>query len=110
MADINLKDLTNNVQGAIVSINTSIKSNRFGSKTINELTKQKSILSSHISDLMAKGDLNEEDEKNTTRLIAIATSKKLTAQPKTNDNKALITGIVVIFSAVAIFYYFKKEQ
>jgi hypothetical protein len=67
-------------------------------------------LSSHINDLLSKDDVNEEDEKNTTRLIAISTNKQLTAHPKGNDTSLVIGGVVVILASVAIYYYYKKNK
>ena len=108
MEEITVKNLTDKIQSSIKSIDTSIKSNKFGMRAISELTKQKSILANHINDLLDKGEVNEEDEKNTTRLIAIASTKQLSAEPKSSDN-GLIAAVVVLFAAVAIFYYFKKD-
>jgi hypothetical protein len=109
MTEITVDSLSSSISSQIDSINQYIKSNRLGLKAINELNKQKSILSSHVNDLLGKDDVSKEDEKNTTRLIAIATNKQLTAQPKGNDTSLVIGGVVIILASVAIYYYYKKD-
>jgi len=111
MSDINVNDLTNSLQSTIKNIDASIKMNRYGIGTLNELTKQKSILSNHISDLNNKQEVNEEDEKNTTRLIAISSTKLFDAKPSSSKaNNGLILGVVGVFSIVGLFYYFKNND
>ena len=110
MSDININDLTNSAQSAIDNINASIKSNKYGLMTIHEMNKQKSILSKHIEDLSNKESVNEDDLKNTTRLVAIAATKQLTAQPKSKEGGLLLIGALAIVAAAATFYYSKKKN
>ena len=109
MADITVDGLKGRLQSAIDSINTSIRSNKFGTNTIDELNKQKQILSAHIDDISAKDSVNEDDEKNTTRLIAIASNKQLSAEPKSSSNNALLISVVIVFG-IAAFMYYKKNN
>lgn len=108
MSTISVNDLTNRLQNTIDSINKSIRSNNYGTDTIDKLAKQKTILLNHIADLSVKDVINEEDEKNTTRLIAIAETKQQSAEPKGGSSNVVVLFVLIAFSFVALYY--KKNK
>jgi CHASE3 domain sensor protein len=110
MSTINVNDLKDRLQSTIDNINNSIRSNNFGTDTIDKLSKQKTILSNQINDISSKSVVNEEDEKNTTRLIAIAETKQLFSEPKGKSGNGIFIGILVVFTLAGIYYYYKNKE
>lgn len=108
--NVSVSELTSKLKSTIENINTSIKTNKFGTKVLDELSKQKSVLKSQIDSLISKGEsVNGEDELNSSRIIAIATSRQLSSMSEKNDN-TMIYAVISILTLAGIYYYYKHHK
>jgi len=67
-------------------------------------------LKKQIDSLKLKGDsLNEEDDSNSSRIIAIATSRQLSSTIDKPDYTVLYISVGLL-SLAAIYYFYKKNK
>ena len=108
-SSLSQKDLESELQAQIDSLVAYIKSANISDDQKAQLSIQKSILQQELDALTNKVEITLEDEKNVTRIIAIAKSKQLAQNAiKDKTNITLYVGIAVVL--VAGIWYFSTRK
>jgi len=108
---VDKQSLIASLQSKIDELNSLIKKGDLGTNDINHIKVRKSNLSNQIKLLNAKGSASEEDQMNTSRLVAISAASIHTLSDKRNQSGSGLTLLIIsAISIGALLYYLKTKK